>query len=137
MKTLLVLDEVVAMLRVVGASDALVERFRVQATTALQHKARGRVPDDTPEDHVTVNSGLGKAGAHVELTINDQLTQMDPKKAREIGLMLLEGAEAATSDAVFVLLLQRIGITDAERLGAILLDLRELRQGTRGTSWPS
>ena len=138
MQTLLVLHEALAMLKVVGAPAPLIEKFRVQAEGALQHKARGRAPD--PEDgldQVLVNSGVGKAGAHVELVINDVLTQMDVKKAREIAVMLFEAAEAATSDVLFTLMLQRARITDQETVGRFLLDLRELRQGTRGTSWPS
>ena len=50
--------------------------------------------------------------------------------------MLLEAAEAATSDEIFVTMLEKIGI-DTERAGHVLIDLREIRQGTRGTSWPS
>ena len=138
MQTLLVLNEVVAMLEALGASTPLIDRFTAHATRALQHKARGRVEDpDTGFDRVTVSSGLGKAGGHVELTINDVLTQMDVKKAREIGLMLLECAEAATSDELFVSMLKDVGVTDQTMVGRILLDLRERRQGTRGTSWPS
>jgi hypothetical protein len=58
------------------------------------------------------------------------------KKAREVGLMLLEAAEAAMSDEIMVKLLEQVGLPPEARTG-MLLHLREIRQGTRGTSWPS
>jgi hypothetical protein len=91
-------------------------------------------------DNVTVASGYGTKSKRgfVELTIDETLTQMDATKAREVGLMLLEAAEAATSDEVFVQLLVKLGVpNDPQMTGQVLLDLRELRQGTRGTSYPS
>jgi len=137
-RTLLVLEEAIAMLETIGASKETVRRFKLQAEGALKGKARGQAPDD-PNDAITVSSGFGQASRRgfVEFTLNDQLTQMDAAKAREVGLMLLEAAEAATSDELFVKLLERVGITDPERVGRILLDLRELRHGTRGIAWPS
>lgn len=138
-RTLLVLEEVVAMLEVVGVSPPLREKFERQARMALQHKARGHAPDD-PTDAITVSSGFGQKSrvGFVELTLNEQLTQMPAPKAREVGHMLLEAAEAATSDELFVKLLEQIGVKDnPEMQGRILLELRELRQGTRGVSWPT
>lgn len=138
-KTLLVLEEVLAALEVVGVSRPLRDKFHEQATAMLQHKARGQAPDDGT-DTVTVNSGYGTITRRgfVELTVNDQLTQMDVPKAREIGLMLIQAAEAATSDEVFMKLLhERVGIDDPQRLGAMLMDLRELRQGSKDVVFPS
>lgn len=139
-KPLLVLDEVLAMLSVVGASVALQKKFHAQAEHVL--RAKGRMvaagESDDPQDRVTVASGFGGATSRgfVELTLNDQLTQMDIAKAREIGLMLLEAAEAATSDQIIAQLLRdKIGIDDPDKIGHILLDLRELRQGTRDIRW--
>lgn len=134
-KTLLTLEEAVAMLQTVGASKAVVRAFQDRATFALQHKARGNAPDD-PTDRITVNSGYGQKGPHVELTLNDALTQMEPKKATEIALMLLQAAEAAISDGLVMQLLERAGMS-REQCGRVLLDMRELRHGTRGVSWPS
>lgn len=57
-RTLLVLEEVVAMLRVVGASESLVGKFQAQALGALQHKARAKADDGL--DSVTVSSGFGQ-----------------------------------------------------------------------------
>jgi hypothetical protein len=62
---------------------------------------------------------------------------MEAAKAREIGLMLIQAAEAATSDEIFITLLKQIGLDTGEHHGTILLALREIRQGTRGVSWPS
>lgn len=138
-KALLVLDEVLAMLKVVGASTAVQEKFRAQAELTLRHKARRDVPDDTT-DHITVSSGYGAASkkGYVELTVNDTLTQMDPAKAREVGVMLIQSSEAAIADEIFVTLMRtRVGIDDPQRLGAMLMDLREIRQGTRDIAWPS
>lgn len=132
-RQLLVLEEVLAMLQVVGIPAGGIAKFKQQAELVLGKKPRKDL------DNVTVSSGFGQASQRgfVELTIDRTLTQMDAKKAREIGLMLLEAAEAATSDEIFLQLLTHVGIDDAERRGRILLDLRELRQGTRGTSYPS
>lgn len=139
-KTLLVLEEAVALLRTVGGNDTLVNKFEAQARFALQHKARGRAPDDSDTDHVSVSAGYGAKSQRgfVELVVNDVLTQMDAAKAREIGLMLIQASEAAISDEIVMKLLrEKVGLTDANGLGAILVDLREIRQGTRGVSHPS
>ena len=133
-KQLLVLEEVLAMLDTIGASKQTQFNFRRQAESVLEKRPT------RDHDEVTVSSGFG-AKTHrgfVELTLDEVRSQMEPAKAREIGLMLIEAAEAAMSDEIFVKLLrERVGIEDAERLGFILLDLRELRQGIRGVSWPS
>lgn len=132
-KQLLVLEEVIAMLETTKASKQTIENFRRQAEGVLATRpTRGH-------DEVTVSSGYGRTSQRgfVELTIDEVRTQMDPKKAREIGLMLIEAAEAATSDEIFVkLLTEKIGLElDDHGRGGFLLELRELRQGTRGTSW--
>jgi hypothetical protein len=135
-RTLLVLDEVLAMLQVIGVSEKLRDKFREQALGALKHK--GRVDAPGGSDSVTVSSGFGHSSRRgfVELTINETLTQMDAAKAREIGLMLLQGSEAAISDEITIKLLEKVGIDDAHRQGTILLDLRELRQGSRDVVRP-
>jgi len=132
-RKLLGIEEVIAMLETVGVPAVHVHAFQQQAELILGKKPQQSV------DNVTVSSGHGQRSQRgfVELTINTTSTQMHIAKAREIGLMLLEAAEAATSDEIFVKLLERIGIADQQRVGMILLDLRELRQGTRGISYPS
>lgn len=129
-----VLEEVIAMLETIGAAKGTIENFKRQAEFVASKKQHREF------DEVQVGSGFGRTSkrGHVELVINDELTQLDVKKAREIGLFLLEAAEAAQSDEVFIKLLeQRVGIEDPDRLSRILLDLREIRQGTRGVSWPN
>jgi len=132
-RQLLVLEEVLAMLEVVKVPANYIAAFRQQAEAIVAKKPRKEF------DNVSVSSGFGQKSQRgfVELTIDDALTQMDAGKAREIGLMLLEASEAAQSDEIFVKLLGKIGISDDLRRGRILLELRELRQGTKGVSFPS
>lgn len=121
------------MLATVGASTKIVDRFREQAEIVIAHKSPRSV------DEITVSSGFGQTSQRgfVELTLNDTLTQMDVAKAREVGLMLINAAEAAASDEMFVTLLGRLGLESAEDRGRVLVELREIRQGTRGISYPS
>lgn len=132
-KQLLVLEEVLAMLKTTGAPNRVIEKFREHVETVL-----GIKPSKTTDDNVQVASGYGALTQRgfVEFTLNEQRTQMEPKKAREIALMLLEASEAAMSDEIFVALLtDKLGI-DPERAGMVLLDLREIRQGSRSTVYP-
>lgn len=133
MRQVLVLEEVIAMLGVVGVSTTLIDKFRHQAEFVL-----GKKPTKG-YDTLTVSSGRGQASRQgfVELTVDDTRTQMPVKKAREVGLMLIEAAEAAASDEVFIRFLEQMGITEADAHGQMLLQLREIRQGTREVSWPS
>lgn len=128
-----VLEEVIAILKGSSAPARVLETFQQHAAVIAAKRNEKTV------DEVTVSSGFGAASrrGHVELTMNDQLSQMPPAKAREIGLMLLEAAEAATSDELFVTLLtERLGLGQ-DAAGRVLIDLREIRQGTRGIAWPS
>lgn len=127
-----VLEEVIAMLKVSGAPNRVIDAFQKRAEFVAAKRNQKNL------DEVSVGSSFGAdtRRGYVEFTLNDQLSQMEPTKAREIGLMLLEAAEAATSDEIFVTMLAKFGL-DEERAGRILIDLREIRQGTRGTSWPS
>jgi hypothetical protein len=134
-KQLLVLEEVIAMLEVTKASKQTIENFRRQAEGVLAKRpTRGY-------DEVTVSSSYGaKTGrGYVELTLDEVRSQMEPAKAREIGLMLIQAAEAAESDEIFIkLLTEKIGLElDHQARGAFLLDLREIRQGSRKIVWPS
>src|SRR5262245_65357699 len=134
-KPLLVLDEVLAMLKVVGAPNRVIDAFRTQADAVLAARHVREVEATTPEtpdtDAITVSSSFGQKThrGYVEFTLNEQRTQMEPAKARQVGLFLLEAAEAATSDELFVkLLVDKVGISP-ERAGYVLVDLREIRQG--------
>jgi hypothetical protein len=72
----------------------------------------------------------------VELTVNGEKTQMDLAKAREVRGMLDGAIEAAVSDVlIWKFFTEKMGL-DEGRTSQILIDFRELRQGTRSTSWP-
>jgi hypothetical protein len=125
---LFVLPEVLAMMQVVDIAPAKIAAFKRQAEAVAEKRPT------TGHDNVSVASGYGSASqkGFVELTINDQRTQMEIKKAIEIAVMIIDAAGAAATDAALMRLLrERVGITDTERLGRILLDLREMRQGSR------
>jgi len=72
----------------------------------------------------------------VELAVNEIQVQLDLPKAREVLWMLSQAIEAAVSDQVmYEFLVQRIGMAD-DLASRALLDLRELRQGSRATVYP-
>lgn len=73
----------------------------------------------------------------VEITINGEKAQLDLTKAREVHRNLGGAIEAAISDQlIFQFLTTRIGIEPA-KAASVLLDFRELRQGTRDTVFPT
>ena len=126
-------EEVGAILKAISAPNRIIDQFRAHAETVAGMRREKEF------DNITVASGFGRESrvGFVEFTLDELRTQMDAKKAREVGLMLIEAAEAAASDEIFVKLLERLGIDNSDAHGRILIDLREIRQGTRGTSWPS
>ena len=128
-----VLEEIVGILQTIGAPNRVIDAFRDKAESITDVKPEKAI------DEIAVASGFALKArvGFVEFTLDDTRTQMNAKKARAVGLMLLEAAETATADEIFVKLLERVGVVDRERQGQILLDLRELRQSTRDTSWPS
>jgi hypothetical protein len=84
----------------------------------------------------TLLSARTKEG-RVELAVNDEATQMDLAKAREVVGMLQEAIEAAVSDQlIYAFLTQKVGLSDGSASRA-LLDFRELRQGSREIVRPS
>ena len=84
----------------------------------------------------TLLSNRTKEG-RIDFELNGELTQMDLPKAREVVGMMQAAIEAAVSDELmYKFLTDRIGL-DANKASSALLDFRELRQGTRGTSHPS
>lgn len=63
--------------------------------------------------------------------------QWDLDKAREIHRMLGGAIEAAVSDTlIYAFLTQKVGLSD-EKASMALLDFRELRQGSKGTVYPT
>lgn len=80
----------------------------------------------------TLLSARTKQGI-VEIVINGECVQLEIAKAREVGTMLLQAIEAATSDEVtYRFMREKLGASD-EQACAALIDYRELRQGTRDT----
>jgi hypothetical protein len=80
----------------------------------------------------TILSNRTKEGM-VELVVDSHKVQMDISKAREVFHMLGEAIEAAISDTIiYKFLKERIGL-DEDKAAIVLLDFRELRQGSKDT----
>jgi hypothetical protein len=93
----------------------------------------------TTEHHIEIASILSsrtKQGM-VELTLNGEKTQMDIVKAREVSGMLHQAIEAAITDTlIFQFMREKVGLDD-DRAAQMLLEFRELRQGTKSVVYPS
>jgi hypothetical protein len=73
----------------------------------------------------------------VEFVLDEHKTQWDIAKAKEICGMLHEAIEAAISDTlIYQFLTEKVGLSE-DTAAAALLDFRELRQGSRGTVFPT
>lgn len=85
------------------------------------------------EKQITVRSMFGHRTRQplVLLRIGEEMVQIPPDQARQIGHWLLEAAEAADQDAVLVRFLGRMGL-DAEASAAALNELRKTRGATGG-----
>jgi len=84
----------------------------------------------------SILSSRTREGA-VEISMNGELAQMELSKAREVVRMLQEAIEAAVSDQVFwEFATKRLGLSE-QAAGAALMDLREIRQGSRGVVNPN
>lgn len=130
-RPLMVLEEALAALQMVGAS----EKLRTDFAERIQRILDARCTASDAESRVETASGYGhhtKRG-HVILQIDMVEYKWSVAEARRIAGMLQEAAEAAVSDEIVMTLLRdRFGL-DASKLGLVLLDLRQIRQGTRGT----
>ena len=128
---LLTLPEILAMLDMVKVPPKTRAAFEEHAQFVLDR--RGPLTRTDDELQVEVGSGYSSASkrGHVALRLADTEHQLSIDKAKQIGRWLIEAAEAATSDALVVALFEKIGFDDPVMMGRILLDLRELRQGTR------
>jgi len=90
---------------------------------------------NTTIEIATILSQRTKEGM-VEFTLNGETTQMDLAKAREVLGMLSGAIEAAVSDTlIYKFMTERVGL-DEMRAAQMLLDFRELRQGSRSTVFP-
>jgi hypothetical protein len=124
---LISVDEAVAMLDTIGAAKETVRRFRAQADGVLA----ARPGLGTEQVIVTSLYGAKSGQPGINLQVGEVRLQMDVPSARKVGLDILAAMEAAISDAAVVqLLVDKLGL-DVDRAGFVLLDLREIRQGTR------
>lgn len=90
---------------------------------------------DTTIEIATILSHRTKEGM-VEFCLNGEKTQMDLAKAREVRGMLDGAIEAAVTDTlIYKFFTEKIGF-DEEKAARVLLDFRELRQGSRSTVFP-
>ncbi len=124
---LISVDEVVATLQVIGASKETIANFTKQITFVLERRpALG-------DEHVIVTTLHGAASGQpgVNLQVGATRLQMDVKSAHKVGFDILQATEAAISDAaVMRLLVEKIGL-DVARASRVMIDLREMRQGSR------
>jgi hypothetical protein len=104
------------------------------AKALMQHlRLKHARHDETRTDNVafsTILSARTKMGM-IEFSLNDEMSQWDLDKARQIHQMLGHAIEAAISDTlIYQFLTTKIGLSDSQA-SAALLDFRELRQGSR------
>lgn len=124
---LISVDEAVAMLQTIGAAKETIRRFTQQANDVL-----GKRPTLGNETvHVSSLYGAKSGEPGVNLEVGELRFQMDVKSAHKIGLDIISAAEAAISDASIMKLLTDKFDLEPEQAGRVLLDLREIRQGSR------
>lgn len=149
MQHLISADEAVAILGASGAPDDLVQRFARQLEVVLGAR-RGFGPDGMVTCYSVAGARSGHPGVNIDMervtAIGETIgfvdvhmpgsgvrLQLDIKSAYKVATNLLGAAEAAISDmTVFRLLTEKVGI-EAAQAGRMLVDLRELRQGSRDT----
>jgi hypothetical protein len=95
---------------------------------------------------VTTNEGMVEVGTilsskhghgRVEMQIGAEVAQWDIADAKKVAGMLTEAIEAAISDElIFKFLTERVHLP-AEKAASLLVEFRELRQGSKGTVNPS
>jgi hypothetical protein len=117
--------------------------IRMRLAAALVDEIRKRRGHDAKKEAsagtfevATILSSRTKEGM-VNLYVDGNSMQLTLAKAREIHQMIGEAIEVATSDQlIHMFLTQKIGLGD-DQANRALLDFRELRQGSRGTVFPS
>ena len=89
--------------------------------------------DETRIDNLafsTILSQRTKMGM-IEFSLNNEMSQWDLDKARQVHRMLGEAIEAAVSDTlIYQFFVEKVGM-DPDKAAAVLLDFRDLRQGSR------
>ncbi len=107
--------------------------------TCLQCRVRGALLGKAPAEHAVSITSLLSArdeAGKVEIVVNSERIHMSVAKAREIYNMLGAAIEGAVTDEIVFKTLQRAHVAPPA-IGRFLSDLREARQGSRGTVYPS
>jgi len=124
----------------IGVAEATNTPAARQLGERIAQMIRHHAPKSPGEDHIEIASILStrtKQGM-VEVHLNGESTQFDIAKAREVRDMLQGAIEAAITDTIlYQFMKEKVGITEENRLAQILLDFRELRQGSKSVVYPS
>ena len=86
---------------------------------------------DGAGDTISVSSTYGAKTKRpfVAVTWGEQVAQLPPDSARQLAIDILESAEASISDAFLMeWLAERVGVSDQNMRGAMLMELRKFRQ---------
>jgi hypothetical protein len=83
-------------------------------------------PKEIPVNVTTMYGAINQRGL-VTLTVGETATTMLPHKAREIGLMLIAGAEAAQTDEMLMNLGDQLELEHDQKI-YLLRSMREWRQ---------
>lgn len=103
---------------------------------AAERKGEAADVDGTPFECASLISRRTRRGM-VEMSLGREKVQMEISKAREAVRILQGAVEAATSDQVmWDYLTTKVGLAE-DAASVALLDLRALRQGSRGTVYPN
>lgn len=115
--------------------DGKEEKDEVMDMTGIALKSRGGSTQADISISTLISSKTGRG--MIDFSMNSELTQMDLDKCREIIKMLMEAVEASISDELlYKFLIEKIGLPERAALTA-LMDFREMRQGSKGTVYPS
>lgn len=99
----------------------------------LEQQAKER---DNPSIEIgTIMSHQTKEG-RVEMSVGGVAVQLSLSKAREVETFLRGAIEAATTDQIVWAALTDLGVPE-RAAGAFLLEMREKRQGSKGTVYAS
>lgn len=107
----------------------VIDMHGIALTRQAGAKSEGAIEIGTILSH---KSGHGR----IEIAIGGEVAQWGVADAKKVSAMLTEAIEAAISDElIFKFLTLKVGI-GAEKAAALLVDFRELRQGSRETVHP-
>lgn len=107
-----------------------IDMHGIAITKQAGSKSEGAIEIGTILSHQT---GRGR----IEIAIGGEVAQWDVADARKISSMLVEAIEASISDElVFKFLTQKVNLSP-EKAASLLIEFRELRQGSRTAVNPS